>query len=100
MRGEDGTIRGTVKVKGTLGRSAKCTYLKDVIIAHEECYLTVFLLTVNLSLFLLFAQTATQKREKSAGWTWGGLAELVKFSRVSLLSLSCICSMYCLECCL
>ena len=34
MRGDDGTIRGTVKVKGTLGRSAKCTYLKDVIIAH------------------------------------------------------------------
>ena len=34
VRGEDGTIRGTVKVKGTLGRSAKCTYLKDVIIAH------------------------------------------------------------------
>lgn len=88
VRGEDGTIRGTVKVKGTLGRSAKCTYLKDLIIAHEECYLTVFLLTVNLSLFLLFAQTATQKREKSAGWTWGGLAELVKFSRVSLISLS------------
>ena len=47
VRGEDGTIRGTVKVKGTLGRSAKCTYLKDLIIAHEECYLTVFLLTVN-----------------------------------------------------
>ena len=49
-------------------------------------------MTVNLSLFLLFAQTATQKREKSAGWTWSGLAELVKFSRVSLLSLSSLLS--------
>lgn len=25
MRGQDGTIRGTVKVKGTLSRSSKCT---------------------------------------------------------------------------
>lgn len=50
VRGEDGTIRGTVKVKGTLNRSSK----------------------------------ANHKKEKAAGWTWSGLAELVKYSRVPL----------------
>lgn len=50
VRGEDGTIRGTVKVKGTLNRSSK----------------------------------ANHKKEKAAGWTWGGLAELVKYSRVPI----------------
>ena len=63
VRGEDGTIRGTVKVKGTLGRSAKCTYLKDLIIAHEECYLTVFLLTVNLSVSFIRPNSNAKKGE-------------------------------------
>ncbi|XP_078347643.1 unconventional myosin-XV-like isoform X3 [Oculina patagonica] len=49
VRGEDGTIRGTVKVRGTLGRSSKASHKKD-----------------------------------KAEWTWSGLAELVKYSRVPL----------------
>ena len=37
MRGEDGTIRGTVKVKGTLGRSSKRTYIADAF-SCKVCY--------------------------------------------------------------
>ena len=32
VRGEDGTIRGTVKVKGTLSRSSKCTYITGILL--------------------------------------------------------------------
>ena len=32
VRGEDGTIRGTVKVKGTLSRSSKCMHITGILL--------------------------------------------------------------------
>ena len=37
-------------------------------------------------LFTLLAKIANHKKEKAAGWTWSGLAELVKYSRVSYMT--------------